>query len=100
MTINNKKLMLSRGLAATAGVAIVSGLFALPAHAAEPANQACLGASLSTLATQSPVPGGFGHGVVEFAQAPDGQPGLGNGIQALQAGLVPDHVVPNTCNNP
>jgi hypothetical protein len=98
MTIN-RKLMLSRRIAATAGAAIVSGLFALPAHAAEPANQACLGDSLSALASEQPVPGAFGHGVVAFAQAPDAQAGLGNGIQALQAGFVPDEVVPNTCND-
>ena len=27
-----------------------------------------------------------------------GHPGLGDGIQNLQAGLVPDSTVPNTCN--
>ena len=90
----NKKLTLSRAIAATAGVAIASSLFALPAAAAEPANQACIGESFSALAGP-----GFGEGVVSFAQQP-GKPGLGDGIQALQAGLVPDFVVPNTCNNP
>ena len=89
----NKKQRLSRAIAATAGAAIASSLFALPAAAAEPANQACIGESFSALAGP-----GFGQGVVEFAQQP-GKPGLGDGIQALQAGVVPDFVVPNTCND-
>jgi hypothetical protein len=37
---------------------------------------------------------------VGFAQDPNlPPPGLGDGIQALQAGVVPDEVVPNTCND-
>ena len=42
---------------------------------------------------------GFGQGVVSFAQVFDGRPGLGDGIQLLQAGLVPDQGVLNTCND-
>ncbi len=90
----NKKLVLSRAIAATAGVAIVSGLLALPADAAEPANQACVGKSLSALAGP-----GFGQGIVSFAQGGP-LPGLGHGMQLLQAGAITDQVVPNTCNNP
>jgi hypothetical protein len=63
----------------------------------EPANQACVGQSLSALAANQPSAGSFGAAVVGFAQAPD-LPGLGDGLQTLQAGLVPDAVVPNTCN--
>jgi hypothetical protein len=38
--------------------------------------------------------------VVGFAQDPNlPPPGLGDGIQALQAGQVPDDLVPNTCND-
>ena len=94
----NKKLMLSRGIVATAGVAIVSGLFALPADAAEPTNQACVGESLSALAGP-----GFGQGIVFFAQVGgpfNTRPGFGDGMQRLQAGAIPDQVSPNTCNNP
>ena len=91
-TMNNK-VRLSRAIAATAGVAVALGLFALPAAAAEPANRACIGESFSALAGP-----GFGQGVVSFAQQ-SGKPGLGDGIQALQAGLVADPVVPNTCND-
>jgi hypothetical protein len=67
------------------------------AGAAEPNNQACVGESLSGLATTVPPPG-FGQGVVGFAQDPSGQ-GLGDAIQLLQAGVVPDFIVPNTCND-
>jgi hypothetical protein len=90
----NKKLRLSRGIAAIAGAAIVSGTFALPADAAQPANQACLGKSFSALAGP-----GFGQGIVSFL--PRGPlPGFGDSIDALQAGRVPDSLVPNTCYNP
>ena len=51
------------------------------------------------LATTQPFPGAFGAGVVGVAQDPNLRPpGLGDGIQAPQAGQVPDEVVPNTCN--
>jgi hypothetical protein len=43
-------------------------------------------------------PGGFGQGVVGFAQGPTTRPGLGDGIQALQAGAVDDGLVANACN--
>ena len=88
------RTMLSRGLAATAGVALLSGVLALPASAAEPAEQACVGESVSALA--SPI---FGPIVASFAQAEDGEPGIGAGIQRLQAGVLPDSFVPNTCND-
>ena len=82
------------GLAA--GVVLGSGSIA---GAGTPASQACVGESLSALATTQPFPGAFGQGVRGFAQDPTTRPGLGDGIQALQAGSVPDDVVPNTCNN-
>jgi hypothetical protein len=69
------------------------------AGASKPANQACVGESLSALASDQPFPGAFGAAVVGFAQAPDERPGLGDGIQAFQAGEVPDDIVPNTCND-
>jgi hypothetical protein len=81
----------------------VLGLNTGVAGAGEPANQACVGESFSALATTQPFPGAFGGGVVSFAQAPPNEllplPGLGDGIQALQAGFAPDEVVPNTCND-
>jgi hypothetical protein len=78
---------------------LTAGITLGAAGAAEPANQACIGESLSALATTQPAPGAFGQGVRGFAQDPMTPPGLGDGIQALQAGVVPDAVVPNTCND-
>jgi hypothetical protein len=89
------RVAVAAGLAA--GVVLASGS---AAGAAEPANQACVGESLSALATTQPAPGAFGAGVVGFAQDPTlPPPGLGDGLQALEAGAVPDEVVPNTCND-
>jgi len=83
------------GLAA--GLVLASGAVA---GAGEPANQACVGDSFSVLASNQPAPGAFGGAVAGFAQDPNLPPaGLGDGLQALQAGVVPDAVVPNTCND-
>jgi hypothetical protein len=91
-TIKTKRT-LARGVIATAGVALVSAISAAPAHAVEPATQACLGESFSSLANPY-----FGAGVSSFARSVDARPGLGDGIQLLQAGVVPDQIVPNSCN--
>jgi hypothetical protein len=69
------------------------------AEAGQPADHACVGESFSALATTQPAPGAFGAAVRSFAQDPFSPPGLGDGIQAFQAGQVPDQVVPNTCND-
>jgi hypothetical protein len=58
-----------------------------------------VGESLSALASSQPFPGAFGQAVKGFAQTPDDRAGLGDGIQAFQAGDVGDDVVPNTCND-
>lgn len=86
--------------AAAAGMAagVVLGTGGV-AGAAEPNNQACVGESLSALATTQLLPGDFGAGVRGFAQDPTTRPGLGDGIQAFQAGDVPDDLVANTCND-
>jgi hypothetical protein len=81
-------VMVTAGILGTGGVA----------SAATPANQACVGESLSALATTQPFPGAFGAAASSFAQNPNSRPGLGDLIQAGQAGLVPDTVIPNTCN--
>ena len=73
----------------------VLGLNTGVAGAGPPANDACVGESLSALATTQPFAGAFGQGTSNFAQLPGPH---GQNIQALQAGVVPDEVVPNTCN--
>lgn len=72
------------------------GLTAGAAGAGQPANQACVGESLSTLASDQPFPGAFGEATMGFAQLPGPH---GANIQAFQAGVVPDDIVPNTCND-
>ena len=69
---------------------VAAGLIAAvaaPASAATPANQACVGESLSALASNQPSNGSFGAAVVDFAQMPNTlHPGLGDGVQVFQAG--------------
>ncbi len=89
-----KRLFIVLSISLLAALGLNTGV----AGAAEPAIQGCYGESISALATNQPVPGAFGGGVVGFAQDPNSRPGLGDGVQALQAGVVPDNVVPNTCN--
>ena len=86
----------SHAICAVALAVVATGVGSV--EAAEPANQACLGTSFSALATGQ-APGVFGARVVGFAQDPGSRPGLGDGIQVLQAGVVPDGAVPNTCND-
>jgi len=76
-------------------VAVSCGGIVSVARAAPPAVHACIGTTFSALATAGPR---LGQGVKSFAQDPTNRPGLGDGIQALQAGQVPDDVVQNTCN--
>ena len=83
-------LVLSISLLAT------MGLNTSAAGAGEPVNQACVGESLSALASTQPFPGVFGDVTSDFAQLPGPH---GDNIQAFQAGVVPDDVVPNTCND-
>ena len=83
-------------LAAAAATAVSFGLLTGPSAASEPEPASCLGESFAAFAGP-----GFGQGVVFFAQVGgplNTRPGLGDGIQNIQAGLVPDWVFPNTCN--
>jgi hypothetical protein len=97
MKVQRTALALAISVAGTLGGSFIA---AAPANAAQPVVQACLGQSLSALAVQSHTvaPGSFGQGVVGFAQAPGYPSGLGQGIHDLQAGNIPDSLVPNTCN--
>jgi hypothetical protein len=84
---------------ATLGTLIVAGsCFGLAAasSAATPAIQGCVG---TTFAQAAQGPGPLGPIIADFAHAPDtAHPGLGDGIQQLQAGDLPDEVALNTCN--
>ena len=87
---------------AAASMVVAAGLIAAvaaPASAATPRIQGCVGESLSALATNQPSNGSFGAGAVGLAQDPTTAPGLGDIVQAGQAGLLSDDVLPNTCND-
>jgi hypothetical protein len=77
---------------ALAGGIVVVGT-AGPAWAGKPAKHACVG---ETFATAAAFP--LGQLVRGFAQAPDDRAGLGDGIQTLQAGQLPDSIAGNACN--
>jgi hypothetical protein len=62
----------------------------------------CLGKFFSFGAGDRP-PGLIGEGATFYAKFPDeldGQPGLGVHLQLHQAGLVPDFILPNFCDDP
>jgi opacity protein-like surface antigen len=66
---------------------------AASASAAQPANQACLGHDFSGYAQGGSAFGGFIQTLATNTQ------GVGGEIQAHLAGLVPDTVIPNSCND-
>jgi hypothetical protein len=79
------------------GCAVAAMLFvAAPVSASPPANQACIGKSVSANAKVfQPNYGAFISSVTprnDFGS-------LGDAVQAVKAGLVPDEVYPNTCND-
>ena len=67
--------------------AVLTVAHAAPATAAEPVVTGCVGASVSAFARTSPEP--YGTVASSFAHAPDGQAGLGDSVQLLQAGVLP-----------
>ena len=93
------KRAMTRRAVVVAGVAVglllgTSGA----ASAGQPVVQACVGTTFSGAAAA--LPGGeLGQTIRAFAQDPMGRPGIGDGIQAVQAGAVPDEVAVNTCND-
>ncbi len=68
------------------------------AHAAKPVSQACVGDSVSG-GTQIVHP--YGRAISQFAHETDetNRRGVGDDVQFLQNGEVPDSVFPNTCND-
>jgi hypothetical protein len=89
-------------VACVVAVSAVTGV-ATAAGAGTPVVQGCVGSSFSDGAhavhDAGAPPGTIGAILSGFAQQPDAKPGLGDGIQALQAGLTPDSVAVNTCND-
>jgi len=77
-------------------VAIAAGLLfasSVPAHAAKPVNQACLGHDFSEYAQSGSALGSFVSGLAKDTG------GVGTEVQAHLAGQVPDSVIPNSCND-
>lgn len=79
--------------------AAVLGLSTGAASAGEPANQAWSARVCPPWQPLSPSRERSAPQLWGFAEDPEAPPGLGNGIQLLQAGEVPDEVVPNTSND-
>jgi hypothetical protein len=92
-------MKLSMARKAAFSLLVVAGVCvpAAAASAAKPVVQACVGTTYSD-AAHALTPGDLGQVVRSFAQDPGSPPGLGDGIQGVQAGLVPDEVVLNACN--
>jgi hypothetical protein len=100
--ITRQKLQRLSGLAsifALAAIAALTAVFPTPAStghlafAAQPSNQACLGHDLSGYAQGGSLFGDFINGLASGTQ------GIGNEIQLHLGGLVPDTVIPNSCND-
>ena len=97
-------------LAAIGATFVLLATSALPAFAAQPAIQACLGADISGFAQNGQTEpadfqfeagagwGGFISGVAGSPGA-DGHVGVSGEIHAHQAGVIPDFVIPNSCND-
>lgn len=86
----------------TIAASALLGVGATAAGASEPVIHDCVGTTFSEHSQLARVggPGTFGDLVSDFAQAPGTEhPGLGDGIQLVQAGLVPDTVAGNACND-
>jgi len=100
MTRTQDVLQLS-GISAIAALAAIAALSAIMptaitghlAYAAQPNNQACLGDDFSGYAQGGSLFGDFISFLASETQ------GVGNEIQAHLAGLVPDPVIPNSCND-
>ena len=61
--------------------------------AGQPNNQACLGKDFSGYAENSAE---FGSFISNLAMTTNG---IGEEVQAHLAGLIPDEIIPNSCNN-
>jgi hypothetical protein len=89
-----KRAIAAVGLCTCAVALPLIGL-AAPAGAVTPVVQACVGITSSTNAKEFQPKG---QAQQQFVHDPTTKPGLGDGIQALQNGDVPQSVVPNACS--
>ena len=85
-------------IVATACAGVLAGIGAGTASADQPVVPNCVGTTTSSNARALP-PGGLGERRSGFAQADDGSPGFGDSIHFLAAGVVPDEIANNTCND-
>lgn len=96
--------MIKKLITAGASVALFATLVS-PTLAATPNNQGCVGQDFSGYARNGNSSGlltfssGSGWGQIHNVLATNATPGVGVEIQNHQAGLVPDFVIPNSCNN-
>ena len=93
--------VLSKALVVAGATVMSVGLLGGTAGAAEPAQQACIGQTWSGMATGSPT-GFVGDAMIFIAQVGgpfNTQPGAGDAMQRFQAGIIPDDLLPNTCND-
>jgi hypothetical protein len=86
-----------RYVVGTAAIAVGTLGISTAAGASTPVVTGCVGVTFSDAAHAS-VRGSFGQTIRGFAHEPDGRRGLGDGIQLVQAGHVPDEVAINACN--
>ncbi|MBI4301701.1 MAG: hypothetical protein HY664_03760, partial [Chloroflexi bacterium] len=84
-----KKMLVSMLVAGALFIGMSNGAV----FAAEPNNQACLGMDFSGYAKDL-MP--LGQVVSTIAHSPYG---IGNEVQLHLAGLIPDSVIPNSCND-
>jgi hypothetical protein len=89
---------MKKSIIAGALAAAVTSVTVGSASAAQPRVQACIG---TTSSANAQFLGGVGEVRSGFATDQDGfgGPGFGAEMQVLQAGLVPDFIAPNTCND-
>jgi hypothetical protein len=94
MKFQRAALALAMSGAGTLGATFI---VAAPANAVQPVVQACVGTTHSS--NNAAYDGPTGQITSAFARSRvDTAPGLGDGIHDLQLGLIPDSLVPNTCN--
>jgi len=102
--LQHPRIVRSCLVAAGCAAAIAAGVIVAPtgwAVASQPIVSNCVGTTSSGNARDLP-PGGLGERRSYYARLDVGgasAPGFGDSIHYLQAGLVPDEIANNTCND-